>query len=68
MEILDFFLGLFLDLLGKTTILKILGGKHMVDPEMVRILGRSAFHDTALTSSGDLSYLGGEVRDRMVKK
>ncbi|ONK67629.1 uncharacterized protein A4U43_C05F2060 [Asparagus officinalis] len=47
---------------GKTTILKILGGKHMVDPEMVRVLGRSAFHDTSLTSSGDLSYLGGEWR------
>lgn len=47
---------------GKTTILKILGGKHMVDPSMVRVLGRSAFHDTALTSSGDLSYLGGEWR------
>ncbi|XP_031251395.1 ABC transporter I family member 20-like, partial [Pistacia vera] len=28
----------------------------------VRVLGRSAFHDTALTSSGDLSYLGGEWR------
>uniref|UniRef100_A0A6M2FA37 ABC transporter domain-containing protein n=1 Tax=Populus davidiana TaxID=266767 RepID=A0A6M2FA37_9ROSI len=47
---------------GKTTILKILGGKHMVEPQMVRVLGRSAFHDTALTSSGDLSYLGGEWR------
>ncbi|KAH7553700.1 hypothetical protein ACOSP7_029480 [Xanthoceras sorbifolium] len=47
---------------GKTTILKILGGKHMVEPHMVRILGRSAFHDTALTSSGDLCYLGGEWR------
>lgn len=47
---------------GKTTILKILGGKHMVDPQMVRVLQRSAFHDTALTSSGDLSYLGGEWR------
>lgn len=46
---------------GKTTILKILGGKHMVEPHMVRVLGRSAFHDTALTSSGDLCYLGGEV-------
>ncbi|CAH2041035.1 unnamed protein product [Thlaspi arvense] len=46
---------------GKTTILKILGGKHMVEPNMVRVLGRSAFHDTALTSSGDLCYLGGEV-------
>ncbi|KAK1317152.1 ABC transporter I family member 20 [Acorus calamus] len=48
---------------GKTTILKILGGKHMVDPGMVRVLGRSAFHDTGLTSSGDLCYLGGEVLD-----
>ncbi|KAG9459864.1 hypothetical protein H6P81_004372 [Aristolochia fimbriata] len=47
---------------GKTTILKILGGKHMVEPEMVRIMGRSAFHDTGLTSSGDLCYLGGEWR------
>ncbi|KAL7119916.1 hypothetical protein ACP275_02G090800 [Erythranthe tilingii] len=34
----------------------------MVDPDMVRVLGRSAFHDTALISSGDLSYLGGEWR------
>lgn len=47
---------------GKTTILKILGGKHMVEPHMVRVLGRSAFHDTYLTSSGDLAYLGGEWR------
>ncbi|KAK1419709.1 hypothetical protein QVD17_28986 [Tagetes erecta] len=47
---------------GKTTILKILGGKHMVDPDMVRVLGRSAFHDTSLTSSGHLAYLGGEWR------
>lgn len=47
---------------GKTTILKILGGKHMVEPDMVRVLGRSAFHDTSLTASGDLSYLGGEWR------
>lgn len=45
---------------GKTTILKILGGKHLVAPEMVRVLGRSAFHDTYLTVSGDLCYLGGE--------
>ncbi|XP_047342524.1 ABC transporter I family member 20 [Impatiens glandulifera] len=45
---------------GKTTILKILGGKHLVEPHMVRVLGRSAFHDTGLTTSGDLSYLGGE--------
>ncbi|XP_078443893.1 non-intrinsic ABC protein 9 [Wolffia australiana] len=47
---------------GKTTILKIIGGKHMVGADMVRVLGRSAFHDTSLISSGDLSYLGGEWR------
>ncbi|XP_073132598.1 ABC transporter I family member 20-like [Henckelia pumila] len=47
---------------GKTTLLKIIGGKHMVDQEMVRVFGRSTFHDTALTSSGVLSYLGGEWR------
>ncbi|CAN6469885.1 unnamed protein product [Victoria cruziana] len=47
---------------GKTTVLRILGGKHMVEPGMVRVLGRSAFHDTGLTSSGDLCYLGGEWR------
>lgn len=46
---------------GKRTILKILGGKHIVEPHMVRVLDRSVFHDTALTSSGDLSYLGEEV-------
>jgi CCR4-NOT complex subunit CAF16 len=34
----------------------------MVEPHMVRVLGRSAFHDTGLTSSGDLCYLGGEWR------
>jgi len=53
---------LVLRFIGKTTILKILGGKHMVEPDMVRVLGRSAFHDTTLVSSGDLCYLGGEVR------
>ncbi|KAH7444234.1 hypothetical protein KP509_02G070700 [Ceratopteris richardii] len=38
------------------------GGKHMVDPGVIRVLGKSAFHDTALTASGDLNYLGGEWR------
>lgn len=59
--------GFVIRVVGKTTILKILGGKHMVDPSMVRVLGRSAFHDTALTSSGDLCYLGGEVSWRFQK-
>ncbi len=44
---------------GKTTILKILGGKHMVPKGFVRVLGHSPFHDTQLTGSGDLSYVGG---------
>ncbi|GIL48668.1 hypothetical protein Vafri_5136 [Volvox africanus] len=44
---------------GKTTFLKVLAGKHMVPEDQVRILGRSPFHDTALTVSGELSYIGG---------
>ncbi|HEU5056436.1 MAG TPA: ATP-binding cassette domain-containing protein [Kofleriaceae bacterium] len=42
---------------GKTTLLRIIGGKHMVAREAVRVLGRSAFHDTDLAASVD--YLGG---------
>lgn len=34
----------------------------MVGPEAVRILGRPAFHDIQLTSSGQLSYLGQQWR------
>ena len=44
---------------GKTTLLKVLGGKHMVGEGAVRVLGASPFHDTSLTASGRLSYLGG---------
>lgn len=45
---------------GKTTLLKILAGKHMVGGrDVVRVLNGSAFHDTHLVCSGDLSYLGG---------
>lgn len=44
---------------GKTTLLRILGGKHMVPQEAVTVLGRPVFHDTALVSSGDLTYIGG---------
>jgi CCR4-NOT complex subunit CAF16 len=47
-------------LTGKTTLLKILAGKHMVGGKnVVQVLDRSAFHDTELVCSGDLSYLGG---------
>lgn len=45
---------------GKTTVLKILAGRHMVGgTDVVRVLGRSAFHDTSLVCSGQLAYLGG---------
>ena len=44
---------------GKTTLLKILGGKYLLPEGMVRVLGSSPFHDTELTVSGALSYLGG---------
>ncbi|XP_057965580.1 ABC transporter I family member 19 [Malania oleifera] len=45
---------------GKTTLLKILAGKHMVGGrDVVRVLNCSAFHDTQLICTGDLSYLGG---------
>lgn len=44
---------------GKTTLLKVLGGKHMVPKPAVRVLGVPPFHNTDLTASGLLSYLGG---------
>ena len=47
---------------GKTTLLQILAGQYMVDKDAVRVLGRPAFHDIALTSSGELSYLGQQWR------
>lgn len=47
---------------GKTTLLQLLAGKYMVDPNAIRILGRPAFHDISLTSSGELSYLGPQWR------
>lgn len=44
---------------GKTTLLKIIAGKHMVGRDQVLVLGSSPFHDTELTTSGQLSYVGG---------
>jgi len=44
---------------GKTTVMKIMAGKHMVEREQCKILGESPFHATDLTSSGRLSYIGG---------
>jgi CCR4-NOT complex subunit CAF16 len=42
---------------GKTTLLRVLAGKHMVSEETVRVLQRSAFHDTALADRVEM--LGG---------
>lgn len=42
---------------GKTTLLRVLAGKHMVPEDAVRVLGRSAFHDTDLTDRVEM--LGG---------
>lgn len=47
------------NLLGKTTLLRILAGKHMVGGrDVVRVLDSSAFHDTKLVCDGQLAYLG----------
>jgi CCR4-NOT complex subunit CAF16 len=45
---------------GKTTLLKLLGGKSLVPEGAISVLGRNAFHDTDLTCSGALSYIGGQ--------
>lgn len=44
---------------GKTTLLKILAGKHMVGRDQVLVLGSPPFHATELTTSGQLTYVGG---------
>ncbi|GAX84364.1 hypothetical protein CEUSTIGMA_g11786.t1 [Chlamydomonas eustigma] len=43
---------------GKTTLLQLVGGKYMVDKTAISVIGRPPFHDTQLTCSGQLSYLG----------
>ncbi len=42
---------------GKTTLLNVLGGRHMVAEDAVRVLGRSAFHDTGLATR--IAHLSG---------
>lgn len=39
-----------------------LAGKHMVPHSAVQILGRPAFHDLSLVTTGDLGYLGTQWR------
>ena len=45
---------------GKSTLLRILAGKHMVPQGCVQVLGRDVFHDTDLTSDGELAFIGGQ--------
>lgn len=42
---------------GKSTLLRIVAGRHLIAPDAVRVLGRPAFQDTTL--AGDVAFLGG---------
>jgi len=42
---------------GKSTLLRIVAGRHMISPGAVRVLGRPAFEDTTL--AGEVAFLGG---------
>ena len=42
---------------GKSTLLRVIAGRHKLRPEVVRVLGRPAFEDTTL--SADVAFLGG---------
>ncbi len=42
---------------GKSTLLRLIGGRHMIPREMVQVLGRPAFEDTRL--AGEVAFLGG---------
>jgi CCR4-NOT complex subunit CAF16 len=42
---------------GKSTLLRIVAGRHMLPPRTARVFGRAAFHDTTL--AGELAFIGG---------
>ncbi|MEA2698935.1 MAG: complex subunit, partial [Myxococcales bacterium] len=42
---------------GKSTLLRLIAGRHMLAHDVIRVLGRPAFHDTTL--AGDVAFLGG---------
>jgi CCR4-NOT complex subunit CAF16 len=42
---------------GKSTLLRLVAGRHLIPPEMVRVLGRPAFEDTRL--AGEVAFMGG---------
>jgi CCR4-NOT complex subunit CAF16 len=42
---------------GKSTLLRLIAGRHLITPETIRVLGRPAFQDTSL--AGEVAFLGG---------
>jgi CCR4-NOT complex subunit CAF16 len=42
---------------GKSTLLRLVAGRHLIAPETIRVLGRPAFQDTSL--AGEVAFLGG---------
>jgi CCR4-NOT complex subunit CAF16 len=42
---------------GKSTLLRLIAGRHMIAGDVIRVLGRPAFHDTTL--AGEVAFLGG---------
>ena len=42
---------------GKSTLLRLIAGRHMLNHDVVRVLGRPAFHDAGLAA--DVAFLGG---------
>ena len=42
---------------GKSTLLRLIGGLHLIAPDTIRVLGRPAFQDTSL--AGEVAFLGG---------
>jgi len=42
---------------GKSTLLRLIAGRHMLGHDVVRVLGRPAFHDAGL--AGEVAFLGG---------
>ena len=42
---------------GKSTLLRLVAGRHLIHPDLVRVLRRPAFQDTSL--AGEVAFLGG---------
>jgi CCR4-NOT complex subunit CAF16 len=42
---------------GKSTLLRLIGGRHMLARDTIHVLGRPAFHDTTL--AGEVAFFGG---------